>query len=174
MILTVAKAGVADDFQFASETTVNMIRFWGGYWNGGTTADTDMEIYLYLDDGSGVSPTTPEHTSAIASWMIGPGEYTEVADGANYKIEYYFPSWLVLDADTHYWIECRKAMSFAGNGQFGWIQSEPITMASCVQGFTGLGTVWWTPQDIDAAFELVFDDAVALERTTWGDIKSVF
>ena len=171
---TTYDSGVADDFEFGTATTINRIRVWGGYWNGGVTADTDMEIYLYLDDGTGVSPTLPEHTSAIASWMLAPGSYTEVADGANYRIEYTFPSWVVFDPNVQYWFEVRKAMSFTTNGQYGWIQSASID-ADCVQGFTGLGTAWWTPQSgYGAAFELIYDDAVALERTTWGDIKSTF
>lgn len=168
-------AGVADDFEFAEETTINKIRWWGGYWNGaGGPVDSPVEIYLYVDDGTGVSPTLPQHDSAIMAWFIDPGEYTEVADGDNFMCEYAFPEWVTFDANQQYWFEIRKAFPFDPMGQYGWIQSEPINMASCVQGFDGLGTVWWTPQDIDAAFELIFDDALALQRSTWGNIKTVF
>lgn len=169
-------SGVADDVEFATETTVNKIRWWGGYWNGtaGDPIDSPVEIYLYNDDGTGNAPTLPQHTSAIESWTIAPGEYTEVADGDNYMVEYVFPSWVVFDADTKYWIEIRKAFPFEPLGQYGWIQAEPVTLSSCVQGFDGLGTVWWTPQGVDAAFELIWDDAVSLNRSTWAGIKTVF
>ena len=169
-------AGVADDFEFAEATTINKIRWWGGYWNGtgGVPVDSDVEIYLYLDDGTGTSPTLPQHSSAIDSWFIAPGDYTEVADGADWMCEYEFPSWVVFDPDQTYWIEIRKAFPFSPLGQYGWIQAEPVTMAPCVQGFDGLGTVWWTPQTTDAAFELIFDDALTLERSTWANIKTIF
>lgn len=169
-------AGVADDVEFADATTINKIRWWGGYWNGvnPTPIDSPIEIYLYLDDGTGNAPTLPQHTSAIDSWMVAVGEYTEVADGANFVCEYIFPSWVVFDAGVKYWIEVRKAMPFAGNGQYGWIRAEPMQLSSCVQGFDVIGIVWWTAQDIDAAFELVFDDTVALERTSWAGIKANF
>ena len=169
-------SGVADDVEFATETTINKIRFWGGYWNGTNPVpiDSPIEIYLYMDDGTGNAPTLPEHTSAIASWIIPVGDYTEVADGANYMVEYVFPTWVVFEAGQKYWIEYRKAMPFAGCGQYGWVQAEPITLSSCVQGFPALGTAYWTAQSIDAAFELIWDDAVSLDRETWAGIKSSF
>jgi len=168
-------AGVADDFEFDVTTTINKIRWWGGYWNGEAGPhDSPVEIYLYNDDGTGNAPTLPEHSSAIATWMINPGEYTEVADGADFMCEYEFPTWVTFDAGTKYWFEIRKAFPFAPLGQYGWIQSEPVNLSPCVQGFTGLGTVWWTAQTTDAAFELIFDDELALQRETWGSIKSIF
>ena len=169
-------AGVADDVEFADETTINKIRWWGGYWGGTapTPIDSPIEIYLYMDDGTGNAPTLPQHTSAIDSWMVDVGDYTEVADGANFVCEYVFPSWVVFAPGQKYWFEVRKAMPYTPAGQYGWIQSEPISLSSCVQGFDGLGTVWWTAQAIDAAFELVFDDTVSLQRTTWAGIKSNF
>ncbi len=169
-------SGVADDVEFATETVVNKIRWWGGYWNGsaGAPIDSPVEIYLYNDDGTGNAPTLPQHTSAIQSWMIDPGDYTEAPDGANYVVEYTFPSWVVFEAGTKYWIEIRKAFPFDPLGQYGWIQAEPIALSPCVQGFDGLGTVWWTAQTTDAAFELIWDDAVSLDRSTWAGIKAAF
>ncbi|MEA3265493.1 MAG: hypothetical protein U9P42_00925 [Candidatus Fermentibacteria bacterium] len=168
-------SGVADDFEFAESTTINKIRWWGGYWNGaGGPIDSPVEIYLYLDDGTGNAPTLPQHSSAIQSWMISAGDYTEVADGSNFVLEYEFPSWVVFDADVKYWFEIRKAFPFDPLGQYGWIQSDPIALSPCVQGFDGLGTVWWTAQTTDAAFELIFDDVLALERSTWAGIKANF
>ncbi len=168
-------AGVADDFEFAASTSINKIRWWGGYWNPGPgPVDSPVEIYLYLDDGTGTAPTLPQHSSAISSWMINPGEYTEILDGANYMCEYVFSPWVDFDPNQTYWFEIRKAFPLNPFGQYGWIQAEPVTMAPCVQGFDGLGTVWWTAQTTDAAFELIFDDALALQRSTWGSIKTVF
>jgi hypothetical protein len=174
-------AGVADDVEFAVSTTINKIRWWGGYWNGTTSVpiDSDVEIYLYLDDGTGNAPTLPQHSSAIASWMIGPGQYTEVLDGADYLCTYEFPTWVVFDPGVKYWIEIRKAFPFSPMGQYGWVGVIPVALSPSVQGFDGLGTVWWTPQDEsgvpnDAAFELIFDDALALQRSTWADIKTIF
>lgn len=169
-------AGVADDFEFAETTTINRIRWWGGYWNGsaGAPVDSPVEIYLYLDDGTGNAPTLPQHSTAIDSWMINPGEYTEVADGSNWLCQYDFPLWVVFEPGQKYWFEIRKAMPFTPQGQYGWVESTPVSFSPCVQGFDGLGIVWWTPRTGDAAFELVFDDAIALERSTWGDIKTVF
>lgn len=169
-------AGIADDFEFATETTINKIRWWGGYWGGTNPLPivAPIEIYLYMDDGSDSSPTLPQHTSAIDSWMVDATDYTEVADGSNYVCEYVFPSSIVFDPGQKYWFEVRKAMDYAGNGQYGWIQSSPISLSSCVQGFDGLAVVWWTPQSIDAAFELIFDDTVSLTRSTWAGIKTNF
>ena len=168
-------AGVADDVQFAVATSVNKIRWWGGYWNGTAAPhDSPVEIYLYLDDGTGNAPTLPQHSSAIQSWMINPGDYTEVADGSNYMCEFVFSPWVDFDAGQKYWFEVRKAMPFSPMGQYGWIQSEPVQLSPCVQGFDGLGIVWWTAGTTDAAFELVFDDALALERSTWAGIKANF
>lgn len=170
-------AGVADDFEFVEETTINKIRWWGGYWGGTGIApphDEPVEIYLYVDDGTGAAPTLPQHDSAIMAWFIDPGEYTEVLDGTDYMCEYPFPTWVTFDADQKYWFEIRKAFPLDPFGQYGWIQSEPVNLSPCVQGFDGLGVVWWTAQTTDAAFELIFDDELALQRSTWGNIKSVF
>lgn len=169
-------AGVADDFEFSASTTINRIRWWGGYWNGSTSVpiDSPVEIYLYADDGTGNAPTLPQHTSAIQSWMVPAGGYTEVADGSNYKCEYDFPTWVTFDPNVKYWFEVRKAFPFSPMGQYGWIQSEPVSLSPCVQGFDGLSIVWWTAQTTDAAFELVFDDALSLQRSTWADIKTIF
>ncbi len=169
-------AGVADDFEFAVSTTINRIRWWGGYWNGTVTPpiDSPMEIYLYNDDGTGNAPTLPQHSSAITSWMIPAGGYTQVADGANYRCEFDFPTWVVFDPGVKYWFEIRIAMPFTPHGQYGWVESTPVTNSPCVQGFDGLSIPWWTPRTGDAAFELVFDDAIALERSTWADIKTIF
>ena len=64
-------AGVANDFEFAETTAIKRICWWGGYWNsqGPYPIDSPVEIYLYLDDGTGNAPTLPQHTSAIASWI---------------------------------------------------------------------------------------------------------
>ena len=134
-------SGVATDFMFLEQTTVNMIRWWGGYWNssGPYPVDSPVEIYLYLDDGTGNAPTLPQHTSAIASWMIPMGDYDEILDGSNYRCEYVFPFYVVFDLNTRYWIEIRKAFPFSPLGQYGWIQSEPVSLSPCVQGFDGLG-----------------------------------
>ncbi len=169
-------AGVADDVEFSTTTTINRIRWWGGYWNGTTTVPIDcaVEIYLYADDGTGNAPTLPQHTSAISSWMVTAGSYAEVADGSNYRCEYDFPTAVVFDANVKYWIEIRKSFPFSPDGQYGWIESEPVNMSPCVQGFDGLGTVWWTARATDAAFELVFDDAISLNRSTWASIKRLF
>ena len=169
-------AGVADDFEFLTSTTVNKIRWWGGYFNGSGTVPVDslVEIYLYHDDGTGNAPTLPQHTSAFASWMVPPGSYTEVADGTNYKCEYVFPVLITFNPNMKYWIEIRKAFAFNPLGQYGWIRSTPISLSPCVQGFDGMGVIWWTAQTTDAAFELIFDDAVPLERSTWADIKTIF
>ncbi|RKZ06586.1 hypothetical protein DRQ25_13610 [Candidatus Fermentibacteria bacterium] len=168
-------SGVADDFEFAETTTIKMIRWWGGYWNGGGgPIDSPVEIYLYLDDGTGNGPTLPQHTSAIQSWMIPPGSYSEVADGVNYLCEFEFYGYVVLSAGVKYWFEIRKAFPFDPYGQYGWIQSEPVSLSPCVQGFDGLGIDWWTAQTTDAAFELVWWPNPALERSTWAEIKTIF
>ena len=169
-------AGVADDFEFDVSTTINMIRWWGGYWNGTTPVPIDcpVEIYLYLDDGTGNAPTLPQHTSAIDSWMIGSGEYTEAAEGVNYVCEYEFPLWVVFDPGVKYWIEIRKAFPLTPMGQYGLIQSEPVNLSPCVRGFDGHSIPWWTAQSTDAAFELIFDDELALESSTWAEIKTIF
>lgn len=170
-------SGVADDFEFAEATTINKIRWWGGYWNGEAGPhDSPVEIYLYLDDGTGNAPTLPQHFTAISVWMINPGEYTEVADGSNYLLEYVFPTFVTFDPGQKYWFEIRKAFEFTPLGQYGWVQSEPIFLSPCVQGFDGLTppVIWWTARDTDAAFELIFDDEVTLQRETWGSIKSIF
>ncbi|OPL18413.1 MAG: hypothetical protein AVO35_06100 [Candidatus Aegiribacteria sp. MLS_C] len=169
-------AGVADDFEFAEVTTINKIRWWGNYWAGsaGVPVDSPVEIYLYVDDGTGNAPTLPQHSSAIQNWMIDPGQYTEVLDGYDYMCTYEFPTWVVFDAGQKYWFEIRKAFPYLPFGQYGWVEAEPVTLSPCVQGFDGFGIVWWTPQTTDAAFELIFDDALALERETWANIKTMF
>ncbi len=169
-------AGVADNFEFAETTTIMRIRWWGGYWNGSGSypVDSPVEIYLYLDDGTGNAPTLPQHTSAIKSWMIPMGDYDEVLDGSDYRCEYIFPSYVVFDLNTHYWLEIRKAFPFDPLGQYGWIQSEPVSLSPCVQGFDGLGIVWWTAQTTDAAFELIWTPPPALDRSTWAEIKTIF
>jgi len=168
--------GVAEDFEFPTETSINRIRWWGGYWNTSEPfpIDAPVEIYLYLDDGTGNAPTLPQHSSAIASWMIPVGDYTEVQDADNFLCTYDFDESIVFNADTKYWFEIRKAYAFDPCGQYGWIVSEPGFLAPCVQGFDGLGIDWWTPGDTGAAFELIFDDALVLEASTWGRIKTIF
>ena len=168
-------AGVADDFEFDVFTHIDLIRWWGGYWNSSEPypIDAPVEIYLYLDDGTGNSPTLPQHTSAIKIWMIPAGYYSEVPDGSNYRCEYEFGGLVTFYPGVKYWIEIRKAFPFDPYGQYGWIQSEPVSLSPCVQGFDGLGIDWWTAQTTDAAFELVLGN-VALERSTWAEIKTIF
>ena len=171
-----ADAGVADDVMFASTTKANKIKWWGGYFN--TTASlpvvAPVEIYLYNDIGSGFCPTLPQHSSAIDSWMIGVGEYAEVADQDNWLCTYEFPEWVVFEANVKYWIEIRKAYAFDPYGQYGFVESDPGFLAHSVQGFDGLSIPWWTPLDAGAAFVLIWDDALALEASTWADIKAIF
>ncbi len=167
-------SGVATDFMFLEQTTVNMIRWWGGYWNTSEPLPivAPVEIYIYLDDGTGASPTLPQHSSAIQSWMIQIGDYDEVADGNYYLCEYAFPGSVVFEACVTYWVEIRKAYAFDPFGQYGWIGSVPGLYAPCVRGFDGLGIIWWTPQITDAAFELSFFES--LQPTTWAEIKTIF
>ena len=169
-------AGVADDFKFHTTTTISDIRWWGGYWNSSmpNPIDSPVEIYLYLDDGTGNAPTLPQHTSAIQSWMIPAGWYTEVAHGDDYRGEYNFSCHVTFYPGVKYWIEIRKAFPWEPYGQYGWIQSEPVSLSPCVQGFDGLGIIWWTAQTTDAAFELIWADELALERSTWAEIKTIF
>ena len=169
-------AGVANDFEFAETTAIKRIRWWGGYWNsmGPYPVVSPVEIYLYLDDGTGNAPTLPQHTSAIASWMIPAGDYDEVLDGSDYRCEFDFYWAVVFSAGVKYWFEIRKAFPFDPYGQYGWVQSEPVSLSPCVQGFDGLGIVWWTAQTTDAAFELVWWPNPALERSTWAEIKTIF
>ena len=169
-------AGVADDFMFPTTTVCNKIKWWGGYWNTAEPVPiiAPAEIYLYLDDGTGVSPTLPEHTSAIASWIIPVGGYDEVADGDNFLCTYEFPEWVVFDANVTYWVEIRKAYAFDPFGQYGFVESDPGFLAPCVQGFPALAIDYWTPRPAGAAFVLIWDDELALESSTWGDIKTIF
>jgi len=169
-------AGVADDFEFAVSTTINRIRWWGGYWNGTAPLpiDSPMEVYLYLDDGTGNAPTLPQHSSAIASWIIPVGGYDEIADGDNFLCTYEFPEWVVFDANVTYWVEIRKAYAFDPFGQYGFVESDPGFLAPCVQGFPALAIDYWTPRPAGAAFVLIWDDELALESSTWGDIKTIF
>ena len=121
---TATDCGVADDFEFLEETTINKIRWWGVYWSGAGPYPVDCyaQIYLYLDDGTGNAPTLPEHSTAIQYWAIAPGEYTELPDGDNFVIEYELPTWVVFDANVKYWIEFRKVFSFSEFGQWGWVR----------------------------------------------------
>ena len=174
-------AGVADDFQFTVFTTINKIRWWGYYWNGTCPypIDAPVEIYLYLDDGSGNAPTLPQHSSAIQSWMIPAGYYDEVPDGSNYRCEFDFPTWVTFSAGVRYWFEIRKAYAFDPFGQYGWVEFTSADLGPCVQGFDGLGIAWWTPQDNGAAFELIFDtmqmeNSTSMEASTWAEIKTIF
>ncbi len=169
-------SGVADDFMFNVETVCNKIKWWGGYWNSSEPFPivAPAEIYLYLDDGTGNAPTLPEHTSAIQSWMIAVGEYDEVADLDNFLCTYFFPEWVVFDANVTYWVEIRKAYAFDPYGQYGFVESDPGFLAPCVQGFPELAIDYWTPRPAGAAFVLIWDDAGALESSTWGDIKTMF
>ncbi len=169
-------AGVADDFMFPTTTVCNKIKWWGGYWNTSEPVPIigPAEIYLYLDDGTGLSPTIPEHTSAIQSWIIPVGGYDEVADLDNFLCTYEFPEWVVFEANVTYWVEIRKAYAFSPYGQYGFVASEPGFLAPCVQGFPALALDYWTPLDAGAAFVLIWDDALALDASTWGDIKTIF
>ena len=168
-------AGVADDFMFPTSTNCNRIKWWGGYWNSSEPFPivAPVEIYLYLDDGTGTSPTLPQHSSAIQSWMIPVGDYDEVADLDNFLCTYDFPAIVVFDANVTYWVEIRKAYAFDPYGQYGFVESAPGFLAPCVQGVDGLGIDWCTPRDAGAAFVLIYDDA-ALDASTWGDIKTIF
>ncbi|NOQ22024.1 MAG: hypothetical protein GQ565_05155 [Candidatus Aegiribacteria sp.] len=173
---TAVDCGVADDFEFTTETTINKIRWWGGYWNGAGPFPVVCysQIYLYNDDGTGNAPTLPEHSSAINYWAIAPADYTETVDGDYFVYEYIFPADVVFDANTKYWIEIRKAFDFAGIGQWGRVQSTPIFLSACVQGTIGFsgGPVYWTALANDAAFELISE--AALEASTWAEIKTIF
>ena len=171
-------AGVADDFMFPVDTKCNKIKWWGSYWSNTDLLpiEAPVEIYLYEDDGTGNAPTLPQHSSAIASWMIPWGDYDEVADANNFLCTYEFPEWVWFDANVTYWVEIRKAFALDPYGQYGFVESDPGFMAPCVQGFDGLTppVLWWTPRPAGAAFVLIWDDALTLESSTWADIKTIF
>lgn len=171
--------GVADDFEFTTETTINKIRWWGGYWNGAGPFPVECysQIYLYADDGTGNAPTLPEHASAINYWALAPADYTEDPALDYFVYEYELPEWVTFDAGVKYWVEFRKVFSFSDYGQWGTIKSEPIFLSPCVQGTIGFGAgapEYWTTMDSDIAFELIFDDELALEASTWAEIKAIF
>ncbi len=132
------------------------------------------EPSILLDDGTDNAPTLPQHTSAIQSWMIFPGDYDEVPDGSNYRCEYNFYGGVTFSAGVRYWFEIRKAFAFDPYGQYGWVESTPGFLSPCVQGFDGLAIAWWTPRDAGAAFELAWVPNPALQRSTWAEIKTIF
>jgi len=169
-------AGVADDFEFAETTTITRIRWWGGYWNGSQPypIDTSVLIYLYLDDGTGHAPTLPQHSTAIQTWIIPPGNYDEVLDGSYYRCEFDFPSGVVFDPGVKYWFEIRKSFAYTPYGLYGWVESAPGLLAPSVQGFDGLGIPWWRVRDAGSAFELTWVPPTTLDRSTWAEIKTIF
>jgi hypothetical protein len=114
------------------------------------------------------------HSTATRSYIYPPGCYSEIEDGVYWKYECQFPGYLTCLPGQKYWIEIRRVMEFNPYGQWGWCVSEPVIISPSVQGFDGLGIEWWTPQAQDVAFQLVYVPPMALERTTWADIKTIF
>lgn len=169
-------SGVASDFQFDTYESFNIVRWWGEYWNSSLwpPLDAAVEVYIYEDDGTGNAPTLPQHSSAIRYYSYTSEYYSEVEDGEYWKYECELYDHFTCLPGQKYWIEIRRVMEFDPYGQWGWSSSEPVVMSPLVQGFDGLGIEWWTPQDADAAFLLVYVPPPALERTTWADIKTTF
>jgi hypothetical protein len=153
--------GGADNFTFAAEATVKSITFWTVFTDAGHPYDIAVDIYL--DSGG---------TMGSHFWgETVPAAYqTETLTGDQswgynlYRSDLQLQDYPTLPAGN-YWL----AMSVLGAAQpVGWLVCDPTYPPNMYQYNNGWGTVAY-----DGWFGL-YDHDVALSRTTWGSIKSVF
>jgi len=149
---------VADDFIFEEDIEVWDVHWWGGFWNGDPFDPVDFWIYFYKDDGTGGAPTgggMPDPSpTAVASYFFAGVSGTLDPTSGLYEYEVILDPPFLATASEHYWIVIQA--DFCYPPQWGWANTDGITLSSAVQGFPLIGTPFWTVIDpeVDMAWYL--------------------
>ncbi|KYK20826.1 hypothetical protein AYK24_09645, partial [Thermoplasmatales archaeon SG8-52-4] len=149
---------VADDFIFEADTEVWDVHWWGSFWNGDPFDPVDFWIYFYKDDGTGGAPTgggmADPSPTAIASYFFAGVSGTLDPTSGLYEYEVILDPPFLAIASEHYWIAIQAVFCFPP--QWGWANTDGITLSSAVQGFPFIGTLFWTVIDpeVDMAWYL--------------------
>jgi len=160
----------ADDFIVGTSCDLQNIRIWMIY-SGGMPTDYDLRISMDAGDSD------PNNATDIWTETV-PCTHVDTGDD-NWGFDIYettcaipamdaYPS---VTAGQRYWLE----LVFKGDEY--WLVSGPVWGSFC---WTSDGTTWTRADDpgtfateADFYFDL-YDTPVALQRETWGSIKSIF
>lgn len=156
---------LADDFTTTAPSNVNFIEIWAIYTAGNPTS---FRIQFRSDaSGPGTiltdfNTTAVFHTNTgITSWGY-PLWYTEISPGVTFT----------ANPGTKYWF-CMQTLS---GGMSYWLCANQ-TWADMTYYSGDNGSTWITSQQAyGAPYEqfMILSDIVALERNSWGGIKSLF
>ncbi len=163
----------ADDFVLAANADIQNIRFWIVY-NGGT-APTTYDLAFSLDNGDSdpSTATTVWSQSAVPATLVDTGDDQWGLDiyEVTCAVVAPFPSLL---SGERYWLECLFQSDIITND---FILMQNLVYPSAF--YLSTDAVSWTRIDdygqpeSDVFFEL-YNTPVALQRNTWGTIKSIF
>lgn len=168
-----AHTEMVDDFILGSDATIQAIQMWLIYSGSNPTT---TELFILEDSGDSDPATATEiWRETVDCTHIDTGDdqwgfdiwettYTLTADA--------YPD---LTAGTRYWLGL--VFQLPGGGQEYWLVEDPVWGSYL---WTTDGTTWWRSDSPDTfaqaadAFFALYDSPVALQRDTWGSIKSIF
>ena len=166
----VAGGGIADDFILSSAASIQNIRFWIVYTSG--SAPTSYDLVISQDNGdSDPNTATTVWNENVPCTVVDTGDTNwgfiiwEITCAIPMDA---YPS---LSAGPRYWLE----IVFSNPSPTDYVLVEaPVFGQLC---YTGGVPDWarcdtWT-DPCDVFFEL-YDTPVALDRSTWADIKTIF
>jgi hypothetical protein len=159
---------LANDFEVATETTICLWRWWGGFWNGDPVAPDGFLMEWFMDAGC-VPDVAPMATYQADSYNQQPYE-TEV----EYSVEYD-----VAFGPGLYWFSTAALLTFPP--QWGRLAATGIQVCDTVFRSAYFGYPDWTPAIIvfgyafDASQEMEDEcEPTAVEESSWGAIKSLY
>lgn len=156
---------LADDFTTTSPSNINYIEIWAIYTSGNPTSFRVQ----FRSDASGpgailtdFNTTAVFHVNTGLSWYGYPLWYTEISPGVTFT----------ASPGTKYWF-CLQTLT---GGMSYWLSASQ-TWADMAYHSSNNGSTWLSSQQVfGAAYEqfVILSDIVALERNSWGGIKTLF
>ena len=172
---------VADDVRLdlGDNYTLDLAKWWGGYWNpGGTAYDPEFTIYIYPDIGE--EPAAPYSGLHLVEYTIPSGTTSETYDPALdlYFYETDIVTW-VLEDGVKYWFVYQAHLDFGVQGQWGIGTPDEGVIWENDVWFTGDAFGYTTWQDGMSIFGFEIDIAHmlwgvgGLDASTWGNVKTL-
>ena len=142
---------VADNFQLATNATIDSVRWWGT-WNFYTPATDDFTVNFYADDTG-----LPDPSQLIASRNVG--NVVEASTGLSRSSNPDYPKTLLefqaailpveLSANTNYWISIFESAGTNDSQYFLWRENDYGTAATSTSSGAG-----WSHRPREFAFQL--------------------
>jgi hypothetical protein len=168
---------LANDFFVTADNTVNLARWWGGYWNNYGCGDigyaTNWNLRFYDDGGCMPLTMVAEYPGAFANET-----FVYCQAGVYPVFQYYASVSVPVTANVLYWFGAQAA-DHTFPPQCGRVAAGMITACDSVFKSAYFAYPDWTPA-IDV-FGVAFDASQEFEcgivptnNTTWGAIKGLY